>query len=315
MPDHPRTLTRRHVLTLSAGLGAAGALSLGAAVPSWAANNNQTAWNFFRGKGLSAAQTAGLIGNFIVESGADPINPAAVQYGGGPGRGIAQWEGGRRTNLYNYAAARGLAWSNLGLQLDFVWKELTGTESYALSKLRATSSVSAAAVAVRQYYERPSVHADTARINAAQLVYSRYGGGTTPPVESSFPTLREGSAGAAVTTLQYLLRGRGQSLTVDAAFGPKTLTAVKAFQQAQGLVVDGIVGPRTWVAVVVTLRQGASGNAVRALQAELRAAGHSLTVDGSFGPATNTAVRSYQSSNGLVVDGVVGPITWGSLVD
>ena len=50
-------------------------------------------------------------------------------------------------------------------------------------------------------------------------------------------------------------------------------------------------------------------------QRELVDAGYSLTVDGSFGPATNTAVRSYQSKVGLVVDGVVGNNTWGSLVD
>lgn len=307
-------LQRRHLFTLTAALGLSAGLGVVAATPASAANNNETAWNFFRGKGLSAAQTAGLIGNFIVESGADPINPAAVQYGGGPGRGIAQWEGSRRTNLYNYAASRGLAWSNLGLQLDFVWREFTSTESYALSKLKATSTPATAAVAVRQYYERPSAHADQARINAAQLVYSRYAGGPAPS-ESSFPTLSRGSLGSAVTTLQYLLRSRGYSLAVDGDFGPGTEGAVTAFQRAQGLVVDGIVGPRTWLAVVVLLRQGANGDAVRALQVELRAAGFSLVVDGDFGSATNSAVRTYQSRNGLVVDGAVGPITWGSLID
>src|SRR5690606_11333542 len=222
--------------------GVAGAVTAAGLTPAVAANNNQTAWNFFRGKGLSAIHTAGLIGNFIVESGSDPINPAAVQYGGGPGRGLAQWEGSRRTALYNYANSRGLAWSNLGLQLDFIWKELTSTEANALSKLRATTSVSAAAVAVRKYYERPSVHADQARINAATLIHSRYGGssGNPTPGESSFPILRNGSQGAAVTTLQYLLRAKGRSLTVDGIFGSGTLAQVRAFQKTAGLVVDGV---------------------------------------------------------------------------
>lgn len=308
------SLSRRHLFSATAGLGLAAAVGAVSATPAWAANNNDIAWTFFRGKGFTAAQTSGLIGNFIVESGADPINPAAVQYGGGPGRGIAQWEGSRRDALYAYANSRGLPWYNLGLQLDFVWKEFMGPESYAYSQLKATNTPSTCAVAVRKYYERPSVHADEARINAAQLIYSRYAGGTAPS-ESSFPTLRRGSTGAAVTTLQYLLRHRGHSLTVDGSFGPATESVVLAFQRAKGLAADGIVGPRTWAAVIVTLSQGASGDAVRGLQVELRAAGHSLTVDGSFGPATNTAVRSYQSSNGLVVDGSVGPITWGSLID
>ncbi|MDN5725521.1 MAG: phage tail tip lysozyme [Propionibacteriales bacterium] len=304
------------MFSLAAAVGVGGALGL-AITPSWAANNNETAWNFFRGKGLSEAQTAGLIGNFIVESGADPINPAAKQFGGGPGRGIAQWEGSRRTALESYAASRGLAWSNLGLQLDFVWREFTTTEKGALAQLKATSTPSAAAVAVRKYYERPSAHADQARINAANLIYSRYGDGTTPPptTETGFPLLKSGAKGAAVTTLQYLLRGRGHSLAIDGSFGPATLGAVKAFQKAAGLVVDGVAGPRTWVAVIVLLKNGAKGDAVRALQTELKASGHSLAIDASFGPATLAAVKAYQKANKLVVDGVAGPATWGSLVD
>lgn len=310
-------ISRRRLFTLTATAGVVGAVTVTNIAPSSAANNNQTAWNFFRGKGLSGIHTAGLIGNFIVESGSDPINPAAVQYGGGPGRGLAQWEGSRRTQLFNYANSRGLAWSNLGLQLDFIWKELTSTEANALSKLRATTTVSAAAVAVRRYYERPSVHADQARINAANLIHSRYGsGGSNPtPGESAFPLLRNGSRGAAVKTLQYLLRANGRSLTVDGIFGSGTLAQVRAFQKAKGLTVDGVVGPRTWLAVIKTVRNGSSGSAVTALQVELKAAGHSLAADGQFGPATRNAVIAYQKANKLAADGVAGPITWGSLVD
>lgn len=295
-------------------------LNLSNPVHAQAVDNNSIAWGFFTSKGFTKAQTAGLIGNFVVESGRDPINPAAVQYGGGPGRGLAQWEGSRRTALYNYANSRGLPWSNLQLQLDFIWKELRGTESYAYSKIKATTSISGAAVAVRQYYERPSVHADQARINAANSIYSRYSGGTTPPptsTETSFPTLKAGTTNkAATTTLQYLLRSKGYTITVDGSFGSGTTSTVKKFQSARGLVADGVVGAKTWTALVPSLKQGNTGSAVTALQVELKAHGkYTGVIDGSFGPATHTAVINYQKSVGLVADGVAGAKTWGSLVD
>jgi len=37
-------------------------------------------------------------------------------------------------------------------------------------------------------------------------------------------------------------------------------------------------------------------------------------VDGIFGAETNAAVRTFQGGHGLVVDGIVGPKTWRSLI-
>src|SRR5690625_809190 len=61
------------------------------------------------------------------------------------------------------------------------------------------------------------------------------------------------------------------------------------------------------------LRWGSRGGAVSDLQSALNDNGASLAVDGVFGPLTDSAVKHYQRSNGLLVDGVVGPETRGSL--
>ena len=53
--------------------------------------------------------------------------------------------------------------------------------------------------------------------------------------------------------------------------------------------------------------------AVRRIQQALNAAGAELVVDGRFGPLTERAVKLFQGQRGLVVDGIVGPITWSAL--
>jgi peptidoglycan L-alanyl-D-glutamate endopeptidase CwlK len=59
-------------------------------------------------------------------------------------------------------------------------------------------------------------------------------------------TLREGSVGADVTTLQKLLQQHGfPPGTIDGNFGPGTEAAVIAFQRSEGLTPDGVVGTDT----------------------------------------------------------------------
>jgi peptidoglycan hydrolase-like protein with peptidoglycan-binding domain len=135
-----------------------------------------------------------------------------------------------------------------------------------------------------------------------------------------FPIVRRGARNHPVRTLQHLLRAHGQNVAVDGIFGPATEAAVRAIQTSRGLTVDGIVGPQTWPAVIVQVRRGSKGDAVRGVQEEFQFRNLSgdptkgLQIDGIFGPKTDQAVRGFQEAVGLAADGIVGPLTWRALV-
>lgn len=75
--------------------------------------------------------------------------------------------------------------------------------------------------------------------------------GKEEPVEDK-PTLRRGSKGKWVTTVQTMLKNKGYDLGpcgVDGDFGKATEKAVKEFQADHGLDPDGVVGPKTYDAL------------------------------------------------------------------
>jgi peptidoglycan hydrolase-like protein with peptidoglycan-binding domain len=136
----------------------------------------------------------------------------------------------------------------------------------------------------------------------------------------------------------------------DGDFGPITLKAVKGFQASHHLVVDGIVGPATRAAMgvgagpilrvdpallPVVKKPAPAKHAVKPVQhvahrpaapshpapatmsitATIRALQEKLGIlaDGQFGPTTLRAVKAFQASHHLVVDGIVGPSTRAAL--
>ena len=79
--------------------------------------------------------------------------------------------------------------------------------------------------------------------------------------------------------------------------------------------VDGIAGPAT-LAGCPTLRKGASGNITKLLQEKLVKLGYNTNgVDGIFGSGTYSAVREFQKTKGLSIDGIVGQNTWRKLLN
>ena len=62
------------------------------------------------------------------------------------------------------------------------------------------------------------------------------------------------------------------------------------------------------------VKSGSNGHPIKTLQYLLRARGHTVAVDGVFGPNTEAAVKAFQASHGVAADGIVGPVTWRALV-
>ena len=128
----------------------------------------------------------------------------------------------------------------------------------------------------------------------------------------------------------------GLRLPVDGVMGPETRSAIRSFQERTGLPADGIVGPDTERALInARARRPASSSElepfavaepvldeappsadrrspeyVRWVQQRLnQVLGTRLAVEGRSGPATRSAIRSFQQRHGLTADGVVGPRT------
>ena len=62
------------------------------------------------------------------------------------------------------------------------------------------------------------------------------------------------------------------------------------------------------------LKMGSSGDEVTKLQKRLTKAGFDTGgADGAFGPKTEAALKAFQESAGIAVDGIAGPATNGAL--
>lgn len=142
---------------------------------------------------------------------------------------------------------------------------------------------------------------------------------------SPWPQVQSGWNGHPIKTLQYLLQAHGHRIAADGVFGPNTDAAVKAFQSSRGLVANGIVDAATWAPLVVEVKRGSRGAAVKGVQEEFQFRNLSgdptkgPRVDGIFGPVTVSSVRGFQQALSLdipsvAVDGIVGPLTWQALV-
>jgi hypothetical protein len=144
-------------------------------------SNPTSAFNYFVHQGLTKIQAAGIVGNLMQESG---VSPTIEQYGGGPGRGIAQWSAGGRwdstpsDNVASYASENGESRWTLNTQLGFIWYELTDV-GYGFDSLQAATTIDAAVLAFQDDYEVCGACAESQRIASAEQILADNGGSTS----------------------------------------------------------------------------------------------------------------------------------------
>ena len=115
-----------------------------------------------------------------------------------------------------------------------------------------------------------------------------------------YPSLKQGSTGAAVETLQCLLRERGRTVEVTGTLDATTRSALDAYRRSKGWTANGLVTRGVWTALLsegpapAVLKQGSNGGAVWRLQRALRAAGYDVPVDGVYGIRTAVVAKEYR---------------------
>lgn len=215
-------------------------------------------------------------------------------------------------------------------RVDHIWFAWWNDAADVDTGSYASASVWASHQRIHQYHGPVTETYGGASVNIDRD-YADVAAGTPPPPDAcavadlnftSYSKLSSGSTGAQVTAAQCLLKTAGHATgsgDPSGTFDDATVAATKAFQQEHGLTADGAVDSHTWTALLSygstpTLQNGSTGSAVSRLQRALIAAlSTSLDIDGQFGPATTSAVKSYQSSRGLDSDGIVGPASWAAL--
>ena len=83
--------------------------------------NEQVVAQYLLDKGLNAVQVSAIIGNMVQESGVSPtsINASSGAFG------LCQWLGSRKTALQQLSTIRGVPMTDITVQLDYLWSELT----------------------------------------------------------------------------------------------------------------------------------------------------------------------------------------------
>ncbi len=269
-------------------------------------------YNQLHASGVTHAGALGLMGNWQAESGLEPFRlqgdftptrtssrsyTADVTAGritraqfarDQKGYGLAQWTyfnfstgQGRKLDLYDFWKKSGKALDDASMQVSFALHELATEGQYAglWQILRSTDDIWTATDKVCRLYEQPYYCNVDARFRYAK------------ELEAVLPKTTE------------------EDPNDSGSSSERTSSGVSKLSAHLPEAHDTELVRTTWPPRMID--RNMSGPDVTVLQAILIARGcYSGPLDGSFGEDLDASVRRFQSDHDLVVDGVVGPLTW-----
>ena len=288
----------------------------------------QTIYNRLRRSGLTEAGALGFLGNWQCESGCEPnrlqndfnsfrraskdytagvMNGSISRYTFGSdqkGYGLAQWtyvndakDAGRKYNLYDFWKRSGKALDDVNMQVDFcLWEMKSGGYAHVWPIVTQNNDLYTCVDKICRLYEQPAKNNVGARFEAANSIkyqinlaeWEQEAAPVTEPAPASDP--------APETPAEP------ESLD----FRPELIPATE-FWPCRGMK-GGASDPG--------MCSGMNGADVEVLQAILKARGFLQTnPDGIFGSFLETTVKQFQTAYKLQPDGVVGPLTWGKLLE
>lgn len=190
-----------------------------------ATSNEKTIWTNLMSAIGNEYGVAGLMGNLYAESALKPKNlqnsyEKSLGYtddtyteavdngtytnfsGDSAGYGLAQWTyKTRKKNLLDYAQSKGTSIGDLGMQIDFLIKELTGDYKSTMVVLKGATSVKEASDYVLAKFENPKDQSDSVkekRASYGQKYYDKYT--MTVSAETSTETSASSSTKSSTTS-------------------------------------------------------------------------------------------------------------------
>lgn len=134
--------------------------------------NKDMIWKYFKDKGMSDTEVAGMMGNMQTESAFMPDAVNSLNC-----KGIVQWCFDRADSMVAKAAEQNKDWRCLQFQLDYIWYEMNDTaEKQVREPLSKAATPEEAAMIFARIYERPGESEYATRDTNGRAIFDEYGG-------------------------------------------------------------------------------------------------------------------------------------------